>query len=63
MVCTLMRLKSYTWQRLNMVGRILCFSVVARIKMTYEGGSSSVLRKALNAAVDNMCTSSMMNTL
>ena len=33
------------------------------MKTTCEGGSSSVLRKALNAAVESMCTSSMMNTL
>jgi len=29
---------------------ILCFSVVARMKMACAGGSSSVLRKALKAA-------------
>ena len=46
-----------------MVGSILCFSVVARIKMTCFGGSSSVFRNALKAAVESMCTSSMMNTL
>ena len=45
-----------------MVGIILCFSVVARMKMTYDGGSSRVFRKALNAAAVSMCTSSMMNT-
>ena len=31
--------------------------------MTCFGGSSRVLRNALNAAVDSMCTSSMINTL
>ena len=46
-----------------MVGRILCFSVVARIKITCWGGSSKVFRKALKAAVESMCTSSMINTL
>jgi len=46
-----------------MVGRILCFSVVAKIKMAYGGGSSNVLRKALNADELNMCTSSMIYTL
>ena len=30
---TLMRLKSKVWHRERMVGRILCFSVVARMKM------------------------------
>ena len=59
----LMRLKSYVWQRLRMVGRILCFSVVARMKMACAGGSSRVLRKALKALWDSICTSSMMYTL
>ena len=63
MVSTVMRSKSYIWHRESMVGSILCFSVVARMKMTCAGGSSRVLRKALNAAVESMCTSSMMNTL
>ena len=44
-----MRLKSKVWQRLSMVGMILCFSVVARMKMACAGGSSRVLRKALKA--------------
>jgi hypothetical protein len=34
--------------------------VVAKMKVTCGGGSSSVLSSALNAAVDSMCTSSMM---
>ena len=34
-----------------MVGIILCFSVVAKIKIAWLGGSSNVLRKALKAAV------------
>ena len=46
-----------------MVGMILCFSVVAKIKMACAGGSSSVFRKALKACCDSMCTSSMMYTL
>ena len=46
-----------------MVGRILCFSVVARMKITCAGGSSKVFRKALKAAVESICTSSMINTL
>jgi hypothetical protein len=35
------------------------FSVVAKIKMACLGGSN-VFKKALNAAEDNMCTSSMI---
>lgn len=46
-----MRLKSYIWQRDRIVGMILCFSVVARMKIACCGGSSSVFRKALNAAL------------
>ena len=41
-------------------GSILCFSVVARMKMAWAGGSSRVFRKALNAAEESMWTSSMM---
>ena len=58
----LMRLKSYIWQRLSIVGSILCFSVVASMNMAWEGGSSRVLRNALNADAESMCTSSIMNT-
>jgi hypothetical protein len=32
-----------------MVGIILCFSVVAKMKIAYDGGSSKVFKKALNA--------------
>ena len=39
---------------------ILLASVVARIKITYAGGSSRVLSKALNAPVESICTSSMI---
>ena len=56
------RWKSYFWHRDKMVGRIFCRSVVASMKMTYAGGSSSVLRKALKAAGDSMWTSSTINT-
>ena len=55
-----MRLKSNVWQRDRIVGSILCFSVVARMKMAWAGGSSRVFRKALNAAEESMWTSSMM---
>ena len=57
------RLKSKIWQRLNMVGRILCFSVVAKIKMAYGGGSSRVFKNALKAEELSMCTSSIIYTL
>ena len=46
-----------------MVGNTLCFSVVAKIKIAYEGGSSNVFSSALNAPCDSMCTSSMIYTL
>ena len=38
-------------------------SVVAKIKTICCGGSSSVFKKALEAALDNMCTSSKIKTL
>ena len=38
-------------------------SVVAKINFTNPGGSSSVFNKALKAAVVNICTSSIINTL
>ncbi len=38
-------------------------SVVARMNTTWLGGSSSVFNNALKAAVESMCTSSMMYTL
>ena len=53
-------LKSYRWHLLRMVTGILWASVVARIKMTYSGGSSSVFKSALKAPIDSICTSSMM---
>src|SRR6185312_1165186 len=56
-------LKSKIWQRDRIVGSILCFSVVAKIKMANGGGSSSVLRNALKAAELSMCTSSTIYTL
>ncbi len=46
-----------------MVGSTLCFSVVQRMKIAYEGGSSRVFRKALKAAWLSICTSSIMYTL
>ena len=46
-----------------MVGIILCFSVVANIKMACLGGSSKVFKKALKADCESMWTSSMIYTL
>ncbi len=34
-----------------------------KIKTAYSGGSSKVFNKALNAAVESMCTSSIMKIL
>ncbi len=60
---TVILLKSKIWQRDKMVGMILCFSVVAKIKIQCFGGSSKVFKKALKAAWDNMWTSSIIYTL
>jgi hypothetical protein len=54
------RQKSKLWQRLMIVGKTLCFSVVASMKTTCSGGSSSIFRRALNASVVSIWTSSMM---
>ena len=40
----------------------LCSSVVARINSRCSGGSSRIFSSALNAAMDSMCTSSMIYT-
>src|SRR5215467_5650009 len=55
--------KSYRWQRDRIVGSTFSGSVVAKMNFTCSGGSSSVLSSALNAALESMCTSSMMYTL
>jgi hypothetical protein len=52
--------KSKRWQRESTVAGILRGSVVASTKTTWGGGSSSVLRKALNAGPESMWTSSTM---
>lgn len=41
----------------------LCASVVAKMKTTRAGGSSSVLSRALKALRESMWASSMMKTL
>ena len=55
-----MRLRSKRWQRDRMVAGTLFDSVVANMNFTCAGGSSSVFNRALKAAVESMCTSSMM---
>ena len=47
-------LKSYLWQRDKIVTGNLLGSVVAKIKITFSGGSSRVLSKALKAPVESM---------
>ncbi len=56
----LMLPKSNRWHRDWIVAMTLLGSVVAKMNFTCSGGSSSVLSRALNAAVVSMCTSSMM---
>ena len=48
------RRKLNCWQRDLMVAGTFCSSVVAKMKMTYGGGSSMVLSSALNALVESM---------
>ena len=55
-----MRRKSNRWQRDWIVAGTLWISVVAKMNRTCGGGSSSVFRRALNASLVSMCTSSMM---
>ncbi|MBA7592690.1 hypothetical protein ES708_34883 [subsurface metagenome] len=55
-----MRLKSKRWQRDMIVGNTLCISVVASTKITWGGGSSSVLSRALEALLLSIWTSSMI---
>ncbi|MEJ1967513.1 MAG: hypothetical protein WDN03_02575 [Rhizomicrobium sp.] len=54
------RRRSKRWQRDRMVTGTLRISVVAKMNFTCGGGSSSVLRIALKAGLDSMCTSSRM---
>ena len=56
-------LKSNLWHLDSIVAGNFCGSVVASINFTCAGGSSSVFNKALNAPVDNICTSSIIYTL
>ena len=57
------RVSAISWnfrQRDNTVVGIFCGSVVAKINLTYEGGSSSVFSKALKLLAVSICTSSMI---
>ena len=54
------RWKSKRWQREWIVSGTLCGCVVHRMKTVWLGGSSMVLRSALNAEAESMWTSSMM---
>ena len=56
-------LKSKRWHLEIIVGGILCTSVVQKINFAWLGGSSSVLRSALNAWLVSICTSSIIMTL
>src|SRR5687768_11535875 len=52
-----------SWQREVIVSGTLCSSVVAIMKTTLGGGSSTVFKRALNDEVESMCTSSIMKIL
>ena len=54
------RWKSNRWHLETTVAGTLCASVVARMKIAWAGGSSSVLRSALKAGSVSMWTSSTM---
>ena len=60
---TEIRLKSKRCTLDNIVGRTLCGSVVANMKIACSGGSSSVFKRALKAAFESMWTSSTINIL
>ncbi|RIH75567.1 hypothetical protein Mterra_03966 [Calidithermus terrae] len=57
------RRKRKCWVRERMVGGMRSGSVVAKMKITCSGGSSSVLSSALKALLDIMWASSRMTTL
>ena len=56
-------MKSNLWHLERIVTGTLWGSVVAKMNLTWEGGSSSVFRRALNASFVSMWTSSMIYTL
>lgn len=53
-------LKTKRWTREVMVGGSFSYSVVAKTKTAWAGGSSRVFKRALKAAPVNIWTSSMM---
>ena len=60
MVSASRRRKLCRWQRDRIVAGTFCSSVVARMNIRCSGGSSKIFSRALKAAVESMCTSSMM---
>ena len=58
-----MRRRSKRWQRETIVASTLSPSVVAKMNRTCGGGSSSVLRRAFQAAMESMWHSSIMKIL
>ena len=56
-------LKSNLWHLETIVSRTLWGSVVAKIKITFFGGSSKVFKSALKASFESMWTSSMIKIL
>ena len=59
---SLRRRKRKCWVRERIVAGMRSGSVVAKMKITCSGGSSSVLSRALKALFDIMCASSRMMT-
>ena len=59
-VSILIRCKSKRWQRDKIVTGTLRISVVAKINITWAGGSSRVFNKALNALLESIWTSSII---
>ena len=53
------RRKSNRWHRLLTVSGSFCGSVVEKMNVTWDGGSSRVFSSALKAGSDSMWTSSM----
>ena len=56
------RLNANRWQRDRIVAGTFCSSVVARMNKRCAGGYSIIFSSALNAAVESICTSSMIYT-
>ncbi len=62
-VSRLINWKWNCWHLLLIVAGTFCVSVVAKINITYAGGSSIVLSNALKALVESICTSSIIYIL